>query len=183
MRTRSAAAAGTSIFFVVAPGVVAGLVPFLLTGWEVEDAYWVGVRVVGFALIVAGAPVLIHAFAQFVREGIGTPAPVAPTEHLVVGGLYRHVRNPMYVAVVAIIVGQGLALGQPAVLAYAAAVAALVGSFVRLYEEPVLRHRFGAPYEAYRRAVPGWVPRLRPWRQETTHGFHPQADPDRRQPG
>ena len=103
------------------------------------------------------------AFARFVRDGLGTPAPVAPTERLVVTGAYRHVRNPMYLAVLAAIVGQGLLLGQPRLLGYAGVVALAVVSFVRLYEEPTLERQFGAEYEAYRRAVPGWWPRLRPW--------------------
>jgi protein-S-isoprenylcysteine O-methyltransferase Ste14 len=177
---RSAAAAGSVLWFLAAPGVVAGLVPWMLTGWEVDDAYWPPVRALGFALVVAGIGVLVHAFGRFVREGIGTPAPVAPPEQLVVGGLYRHVRNPMYVAVLSVIAGQALALGQPGVLAYAALIAVITTAFVRLYEEPALGRRFGDRYETYRRAVPRWLPRLRPWTQETTHGFHPQADPDRR---
>jgi protein-S-isoprenylcysteine O-methyltransferase Ste14 len=152
------AAAGSAIFFAVAPGVMAGLVPWLLTGWEVEHV-WAPVRVLGVALIVAGAAVLVRAFARFVTEGLGTPAPVAPTENLVVGGLYRYVRNPMYVAVAATIVGQALALGQAVLLPYAALFILTVYAFVRTYEEPVLRDRYGAQYEAYRRAVPGWFPR------------------------
>jgi protein-S-isoprenylcysteine O-methyltransferase Ste14 len=159
------AAAGSAAFFVLAPGVVAGLVPWSLTGWRVHDPlpYWAPLRVAGGALLAAGVAVLGHAFVRFVAEGAGTPAPVAPTERLVVGGLYRHVRNPMYLAVVATIAGQALALGQPALLAYAAAVAVAVATFVSGYEEPALRRRFGAQYEAYRRAVPAWWPRLRPW--------------------
>ena len=81
-----------------------------------------------------------------------------------VTGAYRYVRNPMYLAVLSAIVGQGLLLGQSVLLAYAGLVAVLVVSFVRLYEEPVLRRQFGEEYEAYRRAVPGWVPHLRPWK-------------------
>lgn len=162
---RAMAAAGSAVFFVLAPGVVAGLVPWWLTGWQLRQPvpYWEPLRVAGAVLIAAGAVVLIRAFVQFVVEGIGTPAPVAPTERLVVGGLYRYVRNPMYLAVVATIVGQGLALGQPALLVYAAAVGAAQGVFVRLYEEPALRNQFGEQYEAYRRAVPAWWPHPRPW--------------------
>ena len=145
------------------PGTVAGLIPWLLTGWEVHDT-WPPLRVVGVFLIVAGVGVLLHAFARFVVEGIGTPAPVAPTQHLVVGGLYRYVRNPMYLAVAATIVGQALALGQPVLLAYAAVFSVVVYAFVRLYEEPTLSRQFGDRYEEYRRAVPGWWPRRRPWR-------------------
>jgi protein-S-isoprenylcysteine O-methyltransferase Ste14 len=145
--------------------VVAGLVPWLLTGWEVQEPlpYWAPLRVAGVVLIAAGVVVLVHAFVRFVVEGRGTPAPVAPTEQLVVGGLYRHVRNPMYVAVAAIIAGQALLLGQLWLLLYAAAFVAVTAAFVHWYEEPTLRRQFGAEYEAYRRAVPGWWPRRRPW--------------------
>jgi protein-S-isoprenylcysteine O-methyltransferase Ste14 len=162
---RSAAAAGSALFFLLAPGVVAGLVPWWLTGWRAAAPPWPwAVRAAGLALVAVAAPVLVRAFAAFVREGAGTPAPVAPTAHLVVGGLYRHVRNPMYLAVLALIAGQALFLGRPALLGYGAAVLAAVLAFVRGYEEPTLRARYGAEYEAYRRAVPGWWPRLRPWR-------------------
>jgi protein-S-isoprenylcysteine O-methyltransferase Ste14 len=156
------AAAGSALFFALAPGVMAGLVPYWLTGWEAKDT-WTPLVVLGAVLIAAGLVVLVHAFVRFVVEGVGTPAPVAPTEHLVVGGLYRYVRNPMYVAVTAIIVGQALVLGRPALLLYAAAFVAVTATFVRLYEEPVLRERFGAEYEAYSRAVPGWWPRRHAW--------------------
>jgi protein-S-isoprenylcysteine O-methyltransferase Ste14 len=148
---------------VVVPGTVAGLIPWGLTGWDVRDP-WPPLQVVGVALIIAGVGVLLHAFLRFVVEGVGTPAPIAPTQHLVVGGLYRYVRNPMYLAVAATIVGQALVLGQPALLLYAAMFGAVVYAFVRLYEEPTLGSQFGEQYEEYRRAVPGWWPRLRPWR-------------------
>jgi protein-S-isoprenylcysteine O-methyltransferase Ste14 len=160
---KAIAAAGSAAFFVLAPGATAGLIPWWLTGWDANDA-WAPLRVLGAVLIAAGLVVLVHAFVRFVVEGIGTPAPVAPTEHLVVGGLYRHVRNPMYVAVAATIVGEALVLGRPALLLYAAAFVAVTGAFARFYEEPALRRRFGAEYEAYRRAVPGWWPRWHPWR-------------------
>ena len=158
------AALGSLLFLVVAPGVVAGLLPWLLTGWDAADDVPVLVVVAGVALVAAGAAVLLHAFARFVAEGLGTPAPVAPTERLVVGGLYRYVRNPMYLAVGATIVGQALILGRPALLLYALAFGAAVWTFVRVYEEPTLAARYGAQYDAYRRAVPAWRPRLRPWR-------------------
>jgi protein-S-isoprenylcysteine O-methyltransferase Ste14 len=160
---KTLAAAGTAAFLVLVPGVVAGLVPWLLTGWNVEGTA-AAVRVLGGLLIAAGAGILLHAFARFVIEGIGTPAPIAPTERLVIGGVYRHVRNPMYLAVGATIAGQALLLGQWGLLAYAALFFATVATFVVTYEEPTLESRFGADYEAYRRAVPGWLPRLHPWR-------------------
>ncbi len=156
-------ALGSALFLVVAPGVVAGLVPWWLTGWQ-PGATRPPLQVIGALLIVAGAVVLLDAFARFVVEGFGTPAPVAPTQRLVVGGLYRYVRNPMYLAVGATIVGQALLLGRPILLLYAAAFAVVVFAFVRRYEEPTLARQFGAEYEDYRRAVPGWLPRLRPWR-------------------
>jgi len=125
--------------------------------------YWPGLQVAGAALLAVGAVILVYAFVQFVVEGVGTPAPVAPTDRLVVGGLYKYVRNPMYLAVVGTIVGQALVLGQIVLLVYAAIVSVIVAAFVHWFEEPTLSVRFGAEYEAYRRAVPAWWPRLRPW--------------------
>ncbi len=160
---RAKAAAGSVVFLLIAPGIVAGVVPWWLTGWERRSfAASAPVGVLGVLLLVAGSLVLLHAFARFVVEGVGTPAPVAPTERLVVGGIYRYVRNPMYLAVAATILGQALLLGRPVLLAYGAAFAAVVYAFVRLYEEPALTRRFGAAYERYRREVPGWWPRWTP---------------------
>jgi protein-S-isoprenylcysteine O-methyltransferase Ste14 len=158
---RAAAAAGSAAFFVLAPGVVAGVVPMWLTGWRFQDPlpYWAPLRLVGTLLLVAGLAVLVRAFAQFVTEGVGTPAPVAPTQRLVVGGLYRYVRNPMYLAVLATIVGQALILGQLVVWIYALVVGLAFVAFLRGYEEPTLKRRYGAEYESYLRAVPGWWPR------------------------
>ena len=165
---RTAAAAGSAVFFALAPGTIVGLVPWLITDWHpgAPLSHLVPLRVLGAVLVVAGTAVLVSAFARFAGEGLGTPAPVAPPAHLVVGGLYRYVRNPMYLAVVAVIIGQGLALGQPVLLGYAAAVWLTVASFVRWYEEPTLTRQFGAQYQAYRRAVPAWRPRIRPWHQD-----------------
>jgi protein-S-isoprenylcysteine O-methyltransferase Ste14 len=163
---RTVAAAGSALFFALAPGVVAGVVPWWITRWRVRDSlpHWVPLRILGAVLLGSGFVVLVRAFVRFVAEGAGTPAPVAPTERLVVGGVYRYVRNPMYLAVVSTIVGQALVLGQAVLLGYAACVALAVAAFVRGYEEPVLRRRFGAQYDAYRRNVPAWWPRRRPWR-------------------
>jgi protein-S-isoprenylcysteine O-methyltransferase Ste14 len=160
-----APAVGSAVFFVVAPGVVAGLVPWLVTGWAAEPMP-APLRVLGGLLIAAGLPVLVHAFVSFVREGRGTPAPVAPTAHLVVGGLYRWVRNPMYVAVGAVIAGQALLFGSVGLAVYLLLFATAVATFVHGYEEPVLQATFPEEYEAYRRAVPAWRPRVRPWRAD-----------------
>jgi protein-S-isoprenylcysteine O-methyltransferase Ste14 len=157
---RLRAALGSLIFLALAPGVVAGLVPYLLTRWDSSDPAELFV-VLGAALLAAGGLVLLHAFVGFVIEGVGTPAPVAPTERLVVGGMYRYVRNPMYLAVGAVIAGQGLLLGRPVLFAYLAAYFAVVNLFVRFYEEPVLAAQYGQDYARYRNSVPRWVPRAR----------------------
>lgn len=101
----------------LAPGTAVGLVPWWLTGWHAGQ-WWLPVRMLGGVLVASGGAVLVDAFARFVVEGLGTPAPVAPPERLVVGGLYRHVRNPMYLAVETAIIGQALLLGRPVLLVY-----------------------------------------------------------------
>lgn len=161
---RGSAAAGSALFFTLAPGVVAGLIPWWITGWRTHTPLWTPVRALGALLITAAAPVLVAAFTRFVVEGRGTPAPLAPTERLVVGGLYRHVRNPMYVAVIAAITGQAAVLGHPGLLWYGAAATTAMVTFVARHEEPALTRRYGDSYRTYRRAVPGWWPRPRPWR-------------------
>ena len=165
---RTTAAVGSAAFFLAAPGVAVGLIPWLLTCWQAREPlpYWAPLRVLGGLLLLAGLVALIQAFVRFVVEGLGTPAPIAAPERLVVGGVYRYVRNPMYLAVLAAIVGQALLLGRLVLLLYAAAAWLVVAAFVRLYEEPTLARRFGADYETYRRAVPAWRPRLRPWEPE-----------------
>ena len=152
------AAAGTLVFLGLAPGVVAGLLPWWLTGWQsTGPPIWL--QAPGWVVIVAGVAVIVEAFARFVLEGIGTPAPVAPTEKLVVGGLYRYVRNPMYLAVAAVILGQAAVLGRWVLVAYAFVFGVTVWSFVHWYEEPTLRRQFGPAYDEYRERVPGWWPR------------------------
>ena len=163
---RARAALGSAVFFVLAPGVVAGLIPWLLTGWHARSGPW-PLRVVGLLLLVAGTGFLVTAFVRFVVEGLGTPAPVAPPQNLVVGGIYRYVRNPMYLAVLACIAGQYLLLFQPVLLLDAFVTAVAVVAFVRFYEEPKLADQFGEDYAEYRRAVPGWWPRLRPYGSRT----------------
>jgi protein-S-isoprenylcysteine O-methyltransferase Ste14 len=118
-------------------------------------------------LLAAGTAFLVSAFVRFVVEGLGTPAPVAPPRRLVVGGIYRYVRNPMYLAVLACVLGQYLLLFQPVLLIDLLVTGVAVVAFVHLYEEPTLAAQFGEDYAAYRRAVPGWWPRLRPYRSGT----------------
>ena len=169
MRKRTAAI-GSAVMFVVGPGLVIGVVPWLLTRWEFREPapFWAIFRALGVSLILAGLVVMIQAFGRFVTEGFGTPLPAAPPTHLVVGGLYRWVRNPIYVAALAVILGQALLFGQLGPLVYAAILWVCMAGVVRWREEPVLVRRFGADYDVYRRAVPAWWPRLRPWSPRAT---------------
>jgi protein-S-isoprenylcysteine O-methyltransferase Ste14 len=161
---KSRAALGSILFFVLAPGTVIGLVPWLITGWDLASPFpgWIAAQVAGAALVCAGLVPAVRAFVEFARAG-GTPAPVAPTEHLVVSGPNRYVRNPMYVGLLSVLVGQALLFSSVGVLLYAVLAWAVTASFVRWYEEPTLVRDFGAEYESYRAAVPAWIPRLRPW--------------------
>ena len=120
--------------------------------------------VLGVVLIVAGLAVVIDAFVRFARDGLGTPSPMAPPRELVVTGAYRHVRNPMYIATAAVIVGEGLLLRQPILLVAAAVYCVALAILGRRFEEPLLRRRFGPAYDAYHGAVPAWRPRIRRWR-------------------
>jgi protein-S-isoprenylcysteine O-methyltransferase Ste14 len=160
---KSAAAVGSAAFFVVAPGTVVGLIPWLVTRWELPDSTAVWRVVLGVLLIVAGLIPAAHAFVQFARAG-GTPMPLAPPERLVVNGFNRYVRNPMYVGLLIAILGQALLFGSLGLVLYAGAMWIITASFVRWYEEPNLSHRYGAEYEEYRHNVPAWLPRWRPWR-------------------
>lgn len=163
------AALGTAVFLLLAPGIVAGLVPWWISRWHVHAPFlgFASIRVIGALLMAAGIPVLLESFARFALQGIGTPAPIFPTRHLVVKGFYRYVRNPMYVAVVSLIFGQALLLGDTRILAYAILVWLAMHFFVLAYEEPTLRKSFGAEYEAFCAHVPRWVPRFTPWRKGT----------------
>jgi len=161
VRSRFGSVAGSLVFLLAAPGTVAGVVPYLLTRWRWRPPL-LGLaagRYVGGALIAAGLASVVHSFARFALEGRGTPAPIAPTETLVVSGQYRYVRNPMYVAVVAMILGQALLFGSAALVWYALGAWAAFHAFVMGYEEPTLARRYGESYERYRASVPRWLPR------------------------
>jgi protein-S-isoprenylcysteine O-methyltransferase Ste14 len=169
---RIVAILGSALFLVIAPGIVAGYVPWRICRWNLE-APLLGIsllRLVGVLLIVAGLPILLDSFARFALQGLGTPAPVYPTRHLVVNGLYRYVRNPMYVAVVSLILGQGLLFGSLRVFEYGIAVWVAFYLFVLVYEEPTLRYTYGPEYEQFCANVPRWIPRLRPWRRDHEQG-------------
>src|SRR5215469_2404399 len=167
---RSSAILGSLLFLLVAPGFVVGVVPWWITGWRFPRPWpaMAGFRVLGAALMAAGIALLLDSFARFAWRGLGTPAPVAPTRHLVVTGLYRFVRNPMYLAVVAAILGQALLFANTRLVLYGLMVWAACHLFVILYEEPKLRGTFGSEYQRFCQHVPRWIPRPRPWQEE--HG-------------
>ncbi len=158
--SRLRAVLGTAGFLLLGgPMLMAGLVPWLLTRWDADETP-IALRVLGALLIAAGAVLVVEAFARFALEGRGTPMPWAPPPRFVARGSYRLTRNPMYVGVVALIVGQGLLLGREILYAWAAVAALIFHLFVVLHEEPGLRRRFGAEYEDYCRRVGRWSPRL-----------------------
>jgi protein-S-isoprenylcysteine O-methyltransferase Ste14 len=162
---RLTAILGSIVFLVLAPGTVAILVPWWIGHWHVEPPllHLVLLRWIGAMAMVAGAAALLDSFARFALQGAGTPAPVFPTERLVVSGLYRYVRNPMYIAVAALIFGQGLFFGDLRILLYGAAVCLAFHIFVIAYEEPTLLKIYGPQYEEFCAHVPRWTPRLKAW--------------------
>jgi len=164
--SKAFAVLGSALFFVVAPFTLAGLDPWWATQWEFRPAFF-GVdltRLLGGILIIAGVPGIVDSFARFALEGLGTPAPIAPPEKLVVTGLYRYVRNPIYIAVVAVILGQALLFGDGRLLWCGALLWLSFHVWVVMIEEPTLKEKFGTEYESFRHNVPRWIPRLTAWR-------------------
>jgi len=161
--TRTTALLGSALFLVLAPGTLAGLIPWLIVGWPAPPPT-PALAAAGVALLVPGAVLLLDCFRRFAVQGLGTPAPVAPPERLIVTGAYRHVRNPMYVAVVALILGQAAMFASWPLLIYGLVTWAGFHAFVLGYEEPTLRGQFPDDYAAFFAAVPRWIPRLTPWR-------------------
>src|SRR5512141_1726049 len=147
------------LFLVVAPGMVAGYIPLALLriGPQIETGIFAWLAL-PFWLI--GVAILLWSFWNFLAQGRGTPAPIDPPKVLVAVGFYRYVRNPMYVGVLAVILGHFLWFGYWWLLIYAAIVFTSFHAFVTLYEEPSLRRKFGAAYEEYCKRVPRWLLRL-----------------------
>ena len=143
----------------VGPGPVIGLVPYWLSGWRLSTpiAPW---RYLGLLMLLAGIIPLADSITRFVREGHGTPEPLHPTETLVISGLYRYVRNPMYLGVFLMVFGQAAFLANRQIAFYGLGAVVIVNLFVLFYEEPTLRARYGAQYDDYCRSVGRWIPRL-----------------------
>ena len=148
--------------------MLGGVIPWSITEWQLRPPF-LGLeptRWIGAIMILAGVPGLVDAFARFALQGLGTPAPIGSTRNLVVTGLYRYVRNPIYIALVAVILGQGVLMGDWRLIVYGAALWLFFHVYVVAVEEPTLEQTFGSEYEAFRAAVPRWIPRLTPWRSQ-----------------
>ena len=169
---RASAILGSALFLLVAPGTVVGLVPWWISKWKVQPMPpgFLLVQLLGILILAQSILLLLEAFTPFALQGLGTPAPVSPTRHLVVTGFYRYVRNPMYVAVVSAILGQSMILGNLMLVLYAAFGWLVSHLFVVIYEEPTLRRKFGDEYAQFCANVPRWIPRLRSWSGPAGHG-------------
>lgn len=152
---------GSAIFLVIAPGTLAVFVPWEICRWRFAPPLlgFPPLRILGVLMIAVGLPVMLDSFVRFARQGQGTPAPIAPPQHLVVTGLYQYVRNPMYVAGSMLVLGQGLLFGSVRLLEYGVVFWLISFAFVVLYEEPALRRQFGKEYEDYCAQVNRWMPR------------------------
>lgn len=166
--TRAEASIGSLLFLFLAPGTVAGLIPWTITHWRARLEPSQTHLIIGVVLLVLGAALLLECFARFAFAGRGTPAPIAPTQRLVVSGAYRFVRNPMYVAVLALIFGQMFVFQHAGLLAYGIVIWMAFQVFVLAYEEPTLKRDYGDEYRTYAAHVPRWIPRLTPWRGPET---------------
>jgi protein-S-isoprenylcysteine O-methyltransferase Ste14 len=150
----------TLIFTVVVPATITIYLPYTLLSPRTAPQPG-GFHYLGLLPILMGAGIYCWCAWDFAVAGRGTPAPIDPPKDLVARGLYRRVRNPMYVGVMSILLGESLLFGSRTLLWYALACFVGFNLFVLFYEEPTLRHKFGESYERYCRAVPRWFPRLK----------------------
>ena len=151
-----------SVFFtILQPGTVTVLIPYWLISSRSDGVLpsHQPLRYLGLPLIAIGAATLLWCIWDFFASGRGTISPIDPPKHLVVRGLYRYVRNPMYVAVVIVLLGEAIFFMSQAVLIEAAIFFVLANLFVMLYEEPTLRRKFGDSYENYTQTVGRWIPK------------------------
>jgi protein-S-isoprenylcysteine O-methyltransferase Ste14 len=150
----------TLLFTILVPGFVAGYFPYVLLAGKPEPGRgplaWLGLL-----CLILGAGIYFCTAWEFAVRGLGTPAPIAPTKFLVVGGLHRFVRNPMYFGVALFIMGEAALFRDVHLVEYAVVMLLIANVFVMLYEEPTLRRQFGESYEEYRRTVPRWIPHFR----------------------
>lgn len=146
------------------PGIVLVYLPLWITRFRVPAGEpWWQMALAG-VLIAAGVAPGFESARRFLAVGLGTLVPTAPTEHLVVSGFYRFVRNPMYVGVLIALIGEAVLFERRIMIVYLVMVWMVVNLFVCFYEEPTLTRRYGEEYLRFKRNVPRWLPRLRPWR-------------------
>ena len=148
------------LWVVLLPGVVAGFIPWRYFHFRFNAARFDVLTIAGLVCMTAGIALLAACVWEFARSGRGTLSPVDPPRHLVVHGLYRYVRNPMYLAVTAIVLGEAMIARSRDLVVYWAVFFLVANIFVIGYEEPNLRRRFGASYDEYTRSVRRWIPRL-----------------------
>ena len=147
----------TAIFSVLAPGTVGLLIPYSLRNSAKDRVVFaLAQHAVGGLLLLVGVSIYLWCAWDFAVKGLGTPAPIDAPKNLVVEGLYRYTRNPMYVGVAAMIAGQAIYRGSIEIALYLCVVITLFNLFVLFYEEPTLRRQFGEQYSNYCRAVPRW---------------------------
>jgi protein-S-isoprenylcysteine O-methyltransferase Ste14 len=155
-----------SVLFAVVggPGIVLIYLPFWITRFRIPagEPWWQ--MLLAATLVAIGVAPLVESARRFIVVGRGTLVPTVPTEHLVVGGFYRHVRNPMYVGILLALGGEALLFERRAMIVYPAIVWLVIHLFVLLYEEPALTRRYGVEYLRFKRNVPRWLPRLTAWR-------------------
>jgi protein-S-isoprenylcysteine O-methyltransferase Ste14 len=153
------------LWTVLMPGMVAGYIPWRYLGLRTASFAPGNPRqLLGLASVILGVALLAECIWQFARRGRGTLSPVDPPRHLVVEGLYKYVRNPMYLAVSLIVLGEALIAASWTVFFYWVCFFIAASVFVVGYEEPWLRRQFGESYEHYTRHVRRWIPRLAPYR-------------------
>lgn len=150
----------TLLFTILVPGFVTVGAPYLLLDGMPAPTHW-PLAWLGLLCLVLGAGIYFRCAWEFAVRGLGTPAPIAPPKFLVVTALHRYVRNPMYIGVLLVVLGEAALFRASRLAEYAAFVCLAFNVFVIFYEEPTLRREFGASYEEYRRTVPRWIPRFK----------------------
>jgi protein-S-isoprenylcysteine O-methyltransferase Ste14 len=155
----------STVYLLIVPVPFLGVIPWWMSRWRQQPPLlgFASFRWIGILLMAAGVAAMMDSYAQFIFRGDGTPSPMFPTRRLVVAGLYRYVRNPMYIGAIAILLGEGLYLGDVRVLLYILFPWLMLYLFVRIDEEPTLRRSYGAEYVRYCAHVRRWRPRLTPW--------------------
>ena len=147
------------LFAILLPGTVTLLVPYLMLSGSHASPKWASWSLLAFVPLTAGASILLRCIWDFAVSGRGTLAPIDPPKELVVHGLYRYVRNPMYVGVLLVLLGEAGLFNSRALLVYAGGFWVVASAFVFFYEEPTLRRKFGGSYARYYRSVNRWLPR------------------------